>query len=66
MADGITRFVSSFIQFMLDQPDQTRWDNIMGVKRIRVIADARWVAHDDEKVADAQGVRRQQVALDAQ
>ncbi len=54
------------VEALLDQLDQAGGHQVVVVHGLGVIADGGGVAHHHEHVADAQGMRRQQVALDAQ
>ena len=53
------------IEALLDQADQAGGHQVVVVHRIRIVADLGRIPHNDEHVADAQGMRSQQVSLHA-
>ena len=58
--------IQSHVEVLLDQLDQPGRHQVVIVHGFGVVADGGRVAHHHKDVADAQGVRRQQIALHAQ
>jgi len=62
----VTGLVQAAIQALADEVDQGRGRQVVEVHGFGVVAHLGGVAHDHEKVAQTEGVGRQQIALHAQ
>src|SRR3989304_4312319 len=60
-ADVGAGLVDAGVEILFDQADQSRGGDVVVVHRLGVVAGSGRVAHDDEDIAHAQGVGRQQV-----
>src|SRR5690606_41834050 len=62
----ISRLFHAAVQPPLDELDKAGGHDVIVVHRLRVVADVRRVAHDDEEIAYVESVSGEQIALDAQ
>lgn len=53
--------IDAHVEALLDKLDQTGRNEVIVVSRFGIIADGSWVAHDDEDVANAEGMCSEQI-----